>query len=109
VKLVSPTELMRIRDEKKAILDAKAAQKAANQEKERQKRLLELEKGRLAPEDMFKPPAVAEGTYGSWDASGIPLTDGEGKELSKNQAKSVRKNWEQQKQRHEKYLAAQNP
>ncbi|KAF8349126.1 tRNA synthetases class I (C) catalytic domain-containing protein [Amanita rubescens] len=107
VKLVPPAELIKARDEKRAIQEAKTAKKAAHVEAERQKKLLKLEKGRLAAEEMFKPPHTAEGTYGTWDDQGIPLTDSEGKELSKNQAKKVRKLWEDQRKLHEEFLVWQ--
>jgi cysteinyl-tRNA synthetase len=104
VKLVPPAELIKAREEKRAQIEAKAAKKAAAVEAERQKRLQKLEKGRVAPGDMFKPPNVPEGTYGSWNEEGIPLTDGEGKELSKNQAKKVQKEWDAQKKLHKDFL-----
>ncbi|KAH8831464.1 tRNA synthetases class I (C) catalytic domain-containing protein [Flagelloscypha sp. PMI_526] len=104
VKLVPPAELQRARDEKKAQIEAKAAKKAAAAEMERQKRLQKLEKGRTPPEEMFKPPNVPEGTYQSWDDKGVPLTDGEGKELSKNQMKKVKKEWDAQQKAHAEFL-----
>ncbi|KAI0066021.1 cysteinyl-tRNA synthetase [Artomyces pyxidatus] len=105
VKLMPPAELIKARDEKRAQADAKAAKKAAAVEAERLKRQQKLEKGRLPPEDLFKPPNVPEGTYGSWDVSGLPLTDSEGKELSKNQGKKVQKEWTAQKKLHDEYVA----
>ncbi|KAF9270643.1 cysteinyl-tRNA synthetase [Marasmius fiardii PR-910] len=105
VKLVDPAELIRARDEKKAQTEAKAAKKAAAAEAERQKRLQRLEKGRVSPEQLFKPPNVPEGTYGSWDNTGLPLTDGDGKELSKNQLKKVQKSYADQRKLHEEFLA----
>lgn len=105
VKLVSPAELIKARDEKRALLEAKAAKKAADQEAERQKRIQKLEKGRVPPSEMFKPPNVPEGTYGSWNDAGVPLTDGEGKELSKSRGKTLQKDWKKQQQAHEDYLA----
>lgn len=107
VKLVAPADLIRAREEKRAQAEARAAKKALAVEAERQKRLQKLEKGRLAPEDMFKPPNVPEGTYGSWDSSGLPLTDGEGKELSRNQGKKVQKEWGVQKKLHDDFLVWQ--
>ena len=53
---------------------------------------------------MFKPPHVPEGTYGSWDDTGIPLTDGEGKSLSKNAEKKVRKDHANQVKVHQEFL-----
>jgi cysteinyl-tRNA synthetase len=105
VKLVPPVELIKARDEKRAQLEAKAASKAAAVEAERQKRLKKLEKGRIPAAEMFRPPNVSEGTYGSWTEDGIPLTDGEGNELRKNAGKKVRKEHAEQKKLHEDYLA----
>jgi cysteinyl-tRNA synthetase len=105
VKLVDPAELIRTREEKRAQVEAKAAKKAAGQELERQKKLQKLERGSVPPEQLFKPPNIPEGVYGSWDDRGLPLTDGEGKELSKNQTKKVQKEWATQKKLHEEYLA----
>ncbi|RDX40694.1 cysteinyl-tRNA synthetase [Lentinus brumalis] len=104
VKLVPPAELIKARDEKRAQAEAKAARKAAAVEAERQKRIAALEKGRVPPQELFRPPNVPEGTYGSWDENGVPLTDGEGKELSKSAAKKVAKEWTLQKKRHEEFL-----
>ena len=98
---------MKVREEKRAILEEKAAKKAAAVEAERKKRQQKIEKGRVSPKDMFKPPNVPQGKYGSWDESGIPLTDGEGKELSKNQAKNVQKDHINQAKLHEEFLAWQ--
>jgi cysteinyl-tRNA synthetase len=105
VKLVPPAELIKAREEKRAAVEAKAAKKAAAAEQRRQQDLQKLERGRLSPREMFKPPHVPEGTYGSWNEDGIPLTDGEGKELSKSKSKNVQKEWNNQKGFHEKFLA----
>ncbi|KAH9946950.1 cysteinyl-tRNA synthetase [Amylocystis lapponica] len=104
VKIVSSADLIKARDEKRALVEAKAAKKAAIVEAERQKRLQKLEEGRVPPHEFFKPPNVPAGTYGSWDESGLPLTDGEGKELSKNAGKKVQKEWARQKKLHEEFL-----
>ncbi|KJA20025.1 hypothetical protein HYPSUDRAFT_43630 [Hypholoma sublateritium FD-334 SS-4] len=107
VKLVSPTELIKAREEKRALQDAKAAKKEASAELERQKRLAKIEKGRVPPRDKFKPPHVAEGTYGSWNEHGLPLTDGEGKELSKSRSKTLQKEFTNQTKLHEEFIAWQ--
>jgi len=104
IKLVDPRELVKAREEKRAQQEANAAKKAANIEAERQKKRLKLEKGRIAPSDFFKPPQVPEGMYGSWNGDGLPLADGEGKELSKSQLKRVQRDWSNQKKLHEEYL-----
>ena len=107
MKLLSPAELIKAREEKRAQEQAKVARKAAAAENERQKKLARLKSGRLAPHEMFKPPNVSEGTYGSWNEDGVPLTDGEGKESSKNQRKKLLGNWANQKKAHEEFLAWQ--
>jgi cysteinyl-tRNA synthetase len=53
---------------------------------------------------MFKPPNIPEGTYGAWNEMGLPIADNEGKELGKNQAKRVQKDWAAQKKLHEEFL-----
>ena len=103
--MVNPTELIRAREEKRAEAEAKAKKKAAAQELERQKKIKKLERGSVPPEQLFKPPNVPAGVYGSWDDQGLPLTNGEGKELSKNQTKKVQKEWTAQRKLHEEYLA----
>ncbi|KAG6827339.1 hypothetical protein H0H92_012160 [Tricholoma furcatifolium] len=109
VKLVPPAELMKARDEKRAQAEAKLAKKAAAAEADRLKRQQKMEKGRVPPEEMFKPPNAD--AYGSWDDKGLPLTEKDGKELSKNQVKKVQKDWATQKKLHEEYLVwkEQNP
>lgn len=105
MKLVPPTELIKARDEKRALIEAKAAKKAVAVEAERLKRQRKLERGRVPATEMFKPPNLPEGIYSTWDDRGLPLSDGEGKELSKNQAKKVQKEWTEQMRLHEDYLA----
>lgn len=107
VKLVSPAELIKAREEKRALAEAKAAKKAASVEAERQKRLAKIEKGRISPREMFKPPNVPEGRYRSWTEDGLPLTDGEGKELPKNQVKKLQKDQTNQEKLHEEFLTWQ--
>ena len=104
VKIVDPVELIRAREEKRAQATAKAAKKEAAVEAEKQKKLEKILKGKLSPGEMFKPPNVPDGAYGSWNEDGLPLTDGAGKELSKNQVKKTVKEWTLQKKLHEEYL-----
>ena len=104
MKIVDPAELIRAREEKRAQAAAKAAKKTAGGEAEKQKKLEKILRGKLPPGEMFKPPNVPEGAYGSWNEHGLPLTDGTGKELSKNQGKKTLKEWTLQKKLHEEYL-----
>ena len=104
MKIVDPLELIRAREEKRAQAAAKAAKKATGAEAEKLKRLEKILKGKLSPGEMFKPPNIPEGAYGSWNEDGLPLTDGAGKELSKNQVKKTVKDWTLQMRLHEEYL-----
>jgi cysteinyl-tRNA synthetase len=100
VKLVDPETLQRAREEKAAIAAEKAAKKTAQAEADLAKKRAKLERGRLPPDEMFKPPNVPEGSYGSWNEDGIPLTDGTGVELNKSRGKKLTKEWEIQKKLH---------
>jgi cysteinyl-tRNA synthetase len=103
VKLVPPADLIKARDEKRAQQEERAAKKAKAIELERQKRLEKIEKGRLPPQEMFKPPNVPKTAYGSWNDIGIPLTTGEGAELSKSQIKTLQKKFQQQEKLHQDF------
>jgi cysteinyl-tRNA synthetase len=105
VKLVSPAELLKAREEKRQKSEAQAAKKAAAAEEARQKRLIKLEKGRVPPEEIFRPPNVPDGTYSRWDEHGFPTATGSGEELSKNQLKKIRNYLEAHKKLHEEFLA----
>lgn len=105
VKLVLPAVLIKARDEKRAAIVAKAAQKEASKLAAQKQAQAKLEKGKLSPQEMFKPPNVLEGTYGSWDEKGLPLTDGEGQEISKGKSKKLAREWEDQVKKHEAWLA----
>jgi cysteinyl-tRNA synthetase len=104
VKFVPPAELVRAREEKRTQAEIKALNKKAAAEAKRAERAAKSEKGRLAPQDMFKPPNVPEGTYGSWNEYGVPLTDAEGKEQSKSLGKKVTKEWATQQKLHDEWL-----
>ncbi|KAG9309224.1 cysteinyl-tRNA ligase [Chiua virens] len=105
VKLVRPSELIKARDEKRQKLEAQKERKAELQRLEQEKRLAKLERGRTPPEELFKPPNVAEGLYSQWNEQGIPTADGQGSKLSKNQEKNLSKQWTAQTKLHEEFLA----
>jgi cysteinyl-tRNA synthetase len=73
-------------------------------EAQKAKRLAKLEKGKLSPIEMFKPPQVPEGTYGSWNEDGIPLTDGAGGALPKTRVKNITKAWDVQSKLHKEWV-----
>ncbi|KAG9117692.1 hypothetical protein FRC07_007353 [Ceratobasidium sp. 392] len=103
VKLVSPDVLIKARDEKLAALAEKSAKKSAQADAAKAKQLAKLEKGKISPSEMFRPPNVPEGTYGSWDDKGIPTTDGEGADITKSRLKRLMKEWEIQSKLHEEW------
>lgn len=107
VKLAPPAELIKARDEKRAQLEAKAAKKAASAKAEQLKLLQRMEKGRIPPQEMFRPPNVPDEKYASWDDKGVPLTVSEGKDISKNQSKGLEKQWKDQQKLHNEFLAWQ--
>jgi len=106
-KLVDPAVLIKAREEKAAAAADKAAKKAANAAAAEAKRIAQLEKGRVAPQDMFRPPNVAEGLYSKWDDNGIPTHDGQGAEVSKSAGKKFQKEWKAQERLHDAFQAWQ--
>lgn len=105
VKLVPAAELRAVREEKERLQTEKAVRKATAAEAARQKRREQLEKGRVAPRDMFRPPHV-EATYGTWDEQGIPTHDEKGDALAKKRRKNLEKEYERQIKLHGDFLAA---
>lgn len=65
--------------------------------------MAKLERGKLSPIEMFQPPNVPEGTYGSWDDRGVPLTDASGADLPKSRLKKLAKEWEIQSKAHDEW------
>lgn len=106
-KLVDPAVLIRAREEKAAIAAEKAAKKAQNAAAAEAKRIAQLEKGKVSPADMFKPPNVPEGTYSEWDDAGLPTKDGKGEAVSKGLAKKCAKEQGAQAKLHDAWLAWQ--
>ena len=97
--------LIRQREEKAALIAEKAAKKAAAAAEAEARRVAQLEKGKAAPADMFRPPYVPEGTYSEWDDQGLPAKDAEGKEVSKSALKKWAKEQKAQEKAHAAYLA----
>ena len=91
--------------------------RAARKEKEERARMKEeaklkkaqeeeamLLKGRMPPSEMFKAPYSDE--YREWDRDGLPTLPKDGTKLSDSKLKKLKKEMEQQKKRHSKYLEA---
>ncbi|GAA5914049.1 cysteine--tRNA ligase [Sporobolomyces salmoneus] len=105
VKLVPPETLRAARDAKAALVKEKADRKMKAAAAAEQKRLEKLEKGRLSPSEMFKPPQSQE--FSEWDESGLPTKDKEGVEVAKSRGKKLKKEWDLQKKLHDEYLKEQ--
>ncbi|KAL8287549.1 hypothetical protein RQP46_003407 [Phenoliferia psychrophenolica] len=103
-KFVDPETLRKARDEKAAIAAEKLARKATAAAAAEAKRLEKLEKGRVAPQDMFRAPG---GEYSQWDDAGLPTHDKEGVEVAKSKRKKLEKEQGVQKKLHEEFLKAQ--
>lgn len=100
VKLVSREELIKQRERKLAIAAEKEAKKAAAAAERERKRLERLEKGKMAPQDMFKQ----SDEFSQFDEQGIPTHTKDGQEVAKSRRKKLVKEYEMQKKLHEEYL-----
>lgn len=100
--LVRPvTEGLRAaRQEKEDRARQKEEAKRKRDEEQRQK----LSKGKLRPEDMFRPPVTDE--FSSWDDLGLPITMKDGAPVAPSRVKKLRKDWEKQKKAHDLFLQA---
>jgi cysteinyl-tRNA synthetase len=87
--------------------EEKARLKEEAKKKRKQEAQEKLQKGKLSPADMFKPPHSDE--YSAWDGDGIPTSAKDGSALTPSRIKKLRKEWDAQRKLHEKYLAAQHP
>ncbi|WFC93795.1 cysteine--tRNA ligase [Malassezia brasiliensis] len=110
VKLVPAEQLQAQRAEKERLQAEKAARKAQAAEQARQKRREMLEKGRVAPIDMFRAPHYTPSAdapaFGTWDERGIPTHDVQGEAIAKKRRKNLEKEYEKQVKLHNEYLAA---
>uniref|UniRef100_A0A3Q3IME0 Cysteine--tRNA ligase, cytoplasmic n=1 Tax=Monopterus albus TaxID=43700 RepID=A0A3Q3IME0_MONAL len=70
-------------------------------EKEEKKKMAKLAKMKMPPYEMFR---TETDKYSQFDKMGFPTHDAEGKELSKGQAKKLRKLYEAQEKLHNEYL-----
>ncbi|KAG0304529.1 hypothetical protein BGZ98_005415 [Dissophora globulifera] len=102
IKFIPAEELAAQRQAKIQQAEEKAAKKEEAARAREALRLAKLEKGRMAPEEMFrKGPGAAE--YGAFDIKGIPTTDKEGNALATSRLKKLAKEWEAQNKLHESF------
>ena len=111
VKLVPKETLVRAREEKQAAAAAKAANLAAKRaaadelaRKKAEEAAKDLELGRSTPAEYF---ASQKDKYSAFDAEGLPTHDAAGEAINKSTSKRLKKEWDVQVKRHDKFLKAQ--
>ena len=88
------------RKEKEDRARLKEEAKRKRDEEQRQK----IAKGKLRPEDMFRPPLIDE--FSAWDSQGLPTTMKDGTAVPPSRVKKLKKEWEKQKKAHDVFLQA---
>ncbi|KAM8938889.1 cysteine--tRNA ligase, cytoplasmic [Pelodytes ibericus] len=101
VKLVDRETLLKEKEEKKQAEEEKRRKKEEAAKKKQELEAAKLAKMKICPSGMFKSETDK---YSKFDESGFPTHDIEGKELSKGQAKKLRKLFETQEKLHKEYL-----
>lgn len=101
VKLVDRETLLKEREEKKKIEEEKMKKKEEAAKKKQEQEMAKLEKMKVPPGEMFRSETDK---YSKFDETGFPTHDAEGKELSKGQAKKLRKLYETQEKLYNEYL-----
>ncbi|CAB1422144.1 unnamed protein product [Pleuronectes platessa] len=100
VKLVDKETLLKEREEKKKMEEEKKKKKEEAARKKQEQEMAKLAKMKIPPCDMFR---LETDKYSKFDETGFPTHDAEGKELSKGQAKKLRKLYEAQEKLHNEF------
>ncbi|KAM4744302.1 cysteine--tRNA ligase, cytoplasmic isoform 2-T2 [Anableps anableps] len=101
VKLVDKETLLKEKEEKKKMEEEKKRKKEEAARKKQEQEMAKLAKMKVPPCEMFRSETDK---YSKFDETGFPTHDAEGKELSKGQAKKLRKLFEAQEKLHGEYL-----
>uniref|UniRef100_A0A7N8WM22 Cysteine--tRNA ligase, cytoplasmic n=1 Tax=Mastacembelus armatus TaxID=205130 RepID=A0A7N8WM22_9TELE len=101
VKFVDREILLKEREEKKKMEEEKKKKKEEAARKKQEQEMAKLAKMKIPPCEMFR---TETDKYSKFDETGFPTHDAEGKELSKGQAKKLRKLYEAQEKLHDEYL-----
>ncbi|XP_010766784.1 cysteine--tRNA ligase, cytoplasmic isoform X2 [Notothenia coriiceps] len=101
VKLVDKETLLKEREEKKQVEEEKKRKKEEAAKKKQEQEMAKLAKMKVPPCEMFRSETDK---YSKFDETGFPTHDVEGKELSKGQAKKLRKFFDAQEKLHNDYL-----
>ncbi|CAN9506620.1 unnamed protein product [Ophioblennius macclurei] len=101
VKMVDKETLLKEREEKKKMEEEKKRKKEEAARKKQEQEMAKLAKMKIPPSEMFRSETDK---YSAFDETGFPTHDAEGKEVSKGQAKKLRKLYEAQEKLHNDYL-----
>ncbi|XP_046696727.1 cysteine--tRNA ligase, cytoplasmic isoform X2 [Silurus meridionalis] len=101
VKLVDRETLLKEKEEKKKLEEEKRKKKEEAARKKQEQEMAKLAKMKMPPSEMFRSE---KDKYSNFDDTGFPTHDAEGKELSKGQAKKLRKLYEAQEKLYNEYL-----
>ncbi|CAJ1050147.1 cysteine--tRNA ligase%2C cytoplasmic isoform X2 [Xyrichtys novacula] len=101
VKLVDKETLLKEREEKKKMEEEKKKKKEEAAKKKQEQEMAKLAKMKISPSEMFR---TETDKFSQFDETGFPTHDAEGKELSKGQAKKLRKLYEAQEKLHNEFL-----
>uniref|UniRef100_A0A8D2GG80 Cysteine--tRNA ligase, cytoplasmic n=1 Tax=Theropithecus gelada TaxID=9565 RepID=A0A8D2GG80_THEGE len=100
VKLVDRNTLLKEREEKRQVEEEKRKKKEEAARRKQEQEAAKLAKMKIPPSEMFLSETDK---YSKFD-EGLPTHDAEGKELSKGQAKKVKKLFEAQEKLYKEYL-----
>ncbi|KAM7086907.1 cysteine--tRNA ligase, cytoplasmic isoform 1-T1 [Molossus nigricans] len=101
VKLVDRETLLREREEKRRVEEERRRKREEATRKRQEQEAAKLAKMKVPPREMFLSES---NKYSRFDENGLPTHDTEGKELSKGQAKKLKKLFEAQEKLHTEYL-----
>ncbi|XP_067104731.1 cysteine--tRNA ligase, cytoplasmic isoform X3 [Osmerus mordax] len=101
VKLVDREMLLKEKEDKKRMEEEKKSKKAEAARKKQEQEAAKLAKMKIPPCDLFRSETDK---YSSFDDAGLPTHDIEGKEISKGQAKKLRKLQEAQEKLYNEFL-----
>ncbi|XP_053720307.1 cysteine--tRNA ligase, cytoplasmic isoform X1 [Synchiropus splendidus] len=101
LKLVDKETLLKEREEKKKLEEEKRKKKEEAARKKQEQEAAKLAKMKIPAAEMFLSETDK---YSKFDETGFPTHDSEGKELSKGQAKKLRKLYEAQEKLHSDFL-----
>ncbi|XP_004599311.2 cysteine--tRNA ligase, cytoplasmic isoform X1 [Ochotona princeps] len=101
VKLLDRATLLKEKEDKQRLEEEKRRRREEAARKKQEQEAAKLAKMKTPPSEMFLSESDK---YSKFDENGLPTHDAEGKELSRGQAKKLRKLFEAQEKLHREYL-----